>query len=134
KLMNNMVLFQTVVALSEAFVTAERAGVSREKLADVLSIGSADSFALRNHGRKAMVPNVFPVGAFATDYALKDITYALELAADFDVETPSAKLAKSLLQRSSAAGFSAEYFPALINLVSGTTKDQYDAKREVKHD
>jgi len=125
KLMNNMVLFQTVVALSEAFVTAERAGVPRDKLVDILSLGSADSFALHNHGRKAMVPNVFPLQAFGTDYAHKDITYALQLAKDMGVETPSAELAITMLERSSAAGFGAEYFPALINMVSGTSYSDY---------
>ena len=125
KLMNNMVLIQTVVALSEAFVTAERAGVERSALVDVLSLGSADSFALRNHGKKAMVPNVFPVNAFATDYAIKDITYALELAADMGVDALSATLAKARLEQSSQNGFGQEYFPAVINTVSGTSKQDY---------
>lgn len=125
KLMNNMVLFQTVVALSEALVTAERAGVSREVLSSILTLGSADSFALRNHGKKAMVPNRFPINAFATDYARKDISYALALAADMKVETPSARLAEAILKKSSEAGFGAEYFPALINLVAGTSYDDY---------
>ncbi len=130
KLMNNMVLFQTVVALSEAFVTAERAGVSRQKLTSILSLGSADSFALRNHGKKAMVPNRFPLTAFATDYALKDISYALELAADMKVDTPSARLAEETLKKTSAAGFGAEYFPALINLVAGTSYADYQKQLE----
>lgn len=130
KLMNNMVLFQTVVALSEALVTAERAGVSRETLSSILSLGSADSFALRNHGKKAMVPNRFPLSAFATDYARKDISYALALAADMGVETPSAKLAEATLKKSSDAGFGAEYFPALINLVAGTSYADYQKQLE----
>lgn len=43
KLMNNMVLFQNVVALSEAMITAERSGVPREILLDAMSKGSSDS-------------------------------------------------------------------------------------------
>jgi len=120
KTMNNMVLFQTVVALAEAMATAEAAGVSKELLLNTLSQGSADSFALRNHGMKAMVPGLFPLNAFATDYAIKDITYALELAEDGNVETPSAKLAKTLLEKSSAAGHGAEYFPALLKVVESS--------------
>jgi 3-hydroxyisobutyrate dehydrogenase-like beta-hydroxyacid dehydrogenase len=134
KLMNNMVLIQTVVALSEAFVTAERAGVERSALVDVLSLGSADSFALRNHGKKAMVPNIFPVNAFATDYAIKDITYALELAADMGVDAQSAALAKSRLEQSSRNGFGQEYFPAVINTISGTSKQAYDEQLEKEND
>jgi len=117
KLMNNMVLFQSVVALAEALTIGARAGVEPEVLADALSKGSADSFALRNHGRKAMLPGEFPTAAFATDYAIKDITYALELAADCKVDAQAAAYAKATLERSSAAGYGAEYFPALIKLI-----------------
>lgn len=117
KLMNNMVLFQNVVALSEAMVTAERAGVARDVLLDAMSKGSADSFALNNHGRKAMLPGNFPTSAFGTDYAIKDITYALELVANAGVDAPSARLAKAMLERASKAGFGREYFPVLMKLV-----------------
>lgn len=117
KLLNNMLLIQSVVALAEAFTIGKRAGVVPEVLADALAKGSADSFALRNHGRKAMLPGDFPVGAFATDYAHKDLTYALELAADCDVESPAAELAKTLLERTSKAGYGQEYFPVLMKLV-----------------
>jgi len=117
KLLNNMVLIQSVVALAEAFVIAERAGVSRDVLADALAKGSADSFALRNHGQKAMLPGNFPTGAFAADYAHKDLTYALELAADCGVTSPAGELAKSLLERTRDAGYGEQYFPVLMKLV-----------------
>ena len=82
KILNNMVLFETVNALAEAVAVAKRNGVDPALLLDTLSKGSADSFALRNHGIKAIVPGNFPERAFSTEYALKDLTYALELAAD----------------------------------------------------
>ena len=41
-------------------VVSERAGVPPATLLDVLAISSADSFALRNHGMKAMLPRSFP--------------------------------------------------------------------------
>ncbi len=50
KIMNNMVLFQTVAALAEALAIGRRAGVDGEVLLSTLAKGSADSFALRNHG------------------------------------------------------------------------------------
>ena len=55
KLLNNMVLYETVLALGEARAIGARAGVDPEKLFMALSKGSADSFALRNHGMKAML-------------------------------------------------------------------------------
>ena len=117
KLLNNMLLIQSVVAIAEAITIGERAGVNRTILTDTLSKGSADSFALRNHGFKAMVPGNFPVGAFGTDYAIKDITYALELAADNGVASPAGELAQSTLKRASEAGYGKEYFPVLIKLL-----------------
>jgi 3-hydroxyisobutyrate dehydrogenase-like beta-hydroxyacid dehydrogenase len=85
KIMNNMVLIQTVVALSEAKAVAERVGLGGEILFQTLAKGSADSFALRNHGLKAIIPGVFPERAFSVEYALKDLSYALELARDAGV-------------------------------------------------
>ncbi len=117
KLLNNMMLIQSVVAIGEALTIGERAGVERELLLDTLSKGSADSFALRNHGRKAMLPRVFPVGAFGTDYATKDISYALELAADYGVDSPAGELAREMLLKTSKAGFGAEYFPVLLKMI-----------------
>ena len=73
KILNNMVLFETVNALAEAVALAKRNGVDPALLLDTLSKGSADSFALRNHGIKAIVPGNFPERAFSTEYALKDL-------------------------------------------------------------
>jgi 3-hydroxyisobutyrate dehydrogenase len=86
KILNNMVLFETVNALAEAVAVAKRNGVDPKLLLDTLSKGSADSFALRNHGLKAIVPGNFPDRAFSTEYALKDLSYALELAGDAGVK------------------------------------------------
>ena len=121
KLMNNMVLFQTVVAIAEAMVVASRAGMDEGLLLQALSNGSADSFALRNHGMKAMLPREFPEAAFPTDYAIKDIEYALALAEEGGVEAAGARLARDVLGRSSAAGQGARYFPALIRLLARET-------------
>ena len=86
KLMNNMVLFQTVAAIAEAMAIGSKAGVDETLLLQALSNGSADSFALRNHGMKAMLPRNFPADAFSTGYALKDIGYALDLAEQSGIE------------------------------------------------
>jgi 3-hydroxyisobutyrate dehydrogenase-like beta-hydroxyacid dehydrogenase len=117
KLMNNMVLAQNVVALAEALVVAKAAGVEPAVLFEVLAKGSADSFALRNHGLKALVPGVFPERAFSSEYMLKDVGYALEVAADCGLALSGAENARALLEKSIAAGFGAEYFPALAKVI-----------------
>ena len=61
KILNNMLLFQNVCALAEALAVGRRNGVSPEILLSTVAKGSGDSFALRNHGMKAMVPNNYPL-------------------------------------------------------------------------
>jgi len=119
KQMNNMVLFQTVVAIAEAIAIGGKAGVDEALLVQAMSNASADSFALRNHGLKAMLPRAFPETAFPTDYAIKDVSYALALADQVGIDARGAKLARETLERSSAAGQGGLYFPALIRLVAG---------------
>ena len=117
KLMNNMVLAQNVVALAEALAVAKASGVDPRVLFEVLAKGSADSFALRNHGMKALLPGEFPERAFSTAYMLKDVGYALELAAECGLALSGAENARALLEKTIAAGFGAEYFPALAKVV-----------------
>src|ERR1700692_172202 len=113
KILNNMVLFETVNALAEAVAVARRNGVDPALLLDTLSKGSADSFALRNHGLKAIVPGNFPERAFSTGYALKDLSYALELAADAGLKIRGAELVGKVLQEAIDAGSGGAYFPVI---------------------
>ena len=113
KILNNMVLFQTVNALAEAVAVAKRSGVDPTLLLDTLSKGSADSFALRNHGLKAIVPGNFPERALSTEYALKDLSYALELAADAGLKIRGAELVGKVLQEAIDAGSGGAYFPVI---------------------
>jgi 3-hydroxyisobutyrate dehydrogenase len=119
KILNNMVVFQTVNALAEAVAVARRNGVEPALLLDTLSKGSADSFALRNHGIKAIVPGHFPERAFSTEYALKDLSYALELAADAGIEIRGAELIGKVLQEAIDAGSGAAYFPVIAKHIDG---------------
>ena len=113
KILNNMVLFETVNALAEAVAVAKHNGVDPKLLLDTLSKGSADSFALRNHGMKAIVPGVFPERAFSTDYALKDLSYALELAGEAGIRIRGAELIGKVLQEAIDAGSRDNYFPVI---------------------
>jgi 3-hydroxyisobutyrate dehydrogenase len=113
KILNNMVLFETVNALSEAVAVAKAAGVDPKLLLETLSKGSADSFALRNHGLKAIVPGVFPQRAFSTEYALKDLSYALELAREGGLKLRGAELIGTILQEARDAGSGDNYFPVI---------------------
>jgi 3-hydroxyisobutyrate dehydrogenase-like beta-hydroxyacid dehydrogenase len=120
KLMNNMVLAQTVVALAEALATARRTDVDGKLLFETLAKGSADSFALRNHGMKALLPGAFPERAFSTAYMLKDVRYALDSGRAVGLELRGARNALAALEETVAAGYGDAYWPALYNVVSGS--------------
>jgi len=118
KILNNMVLFQTVTALSEACAIARGAGVDPQVLFDAFSKGSADSFALRNHGMKAILPGQFPLRAFSVNYAKKDLEYALDLAADGGIEAGGARNVLQLFQQAIEAGAGDQYFPVVSRLLN----------------
>ena len=59
KLINNALVFEHTAALAEMMAIGERSGVAPAVLLDAVSRGSGDSFVLRNHGRKAMLPREF---------------------------------------------------------------------------
>jgi 3-hydroxyisobutyrate dehydrogenase-like beta-hydroxyacid dehydrogenase len=114
KLINNMVLFQNVMALGEALTLARRAGLSATKVFATLSKGSADSFALRNHGMKSMLTDNYPERAFPLEYALKDMEYLLEFAKQAKADLKGAKRAMEVMEKSAVAGNRKRYFPVAI--------------------
>ena len=113
KILNHMVLFETVVALAEAHAIGARAGVDPALLFETLSKGSADSFALRNHGMKAILPGRFPERAFSVEYARKDLVYALRLAKENGVEATGARNVDHWLEQAIEAGDGGLYWPVL---------------------
>jgi 3-hydroxyisobutyrate dehydrogenase-like beta-hydroxyacid dehydrogenase len=119
KILNNMVLYETVLALSEARAIGVRAGVDPQRLFSALSAGSADSFALRNHGMKAIAPQEFPERAFPVTYAKKDLLYAIALAEDVGVNATGAKNLVATFDQAIAAGHGDKYAPAISLVFEG---------------
>jgi 3-hydroxyisobutyrate dehydrogenase-like beta-hydroxyacid dehydrogenase len=117
KLLNNMMLFEIGSALAEALAIGRRSGVDERLLLETLSKGSSDSFALRNHGMKAMLPRRFPEDAFGVDYARKDLAYALGLARETGVEADGAEVARRRLDAASARGLGRNYWPVILSVV-----------------
>lgn len=120
KILNNMVLFETVAAIAEAKAIGERAGVDPALLFDALSKGSADSFALRNHGMKAVLPGEFPERAFSVDYARKDLSYALQLAREHGIDVCGAQTVDDWFGEAIAAGLGDRYHPVISRLIGRT--------------
>ena len=121
KLLNNMMLFQNVRAIAEAHAIAvgldaqlgSDLGLDIETVFGVIAGASGGSFALNNHGMKSVLADDYPLEAFSTVYALKDLSYALELAEQVSVDAVGAITAGELMERAREAGNRDEYFPVM---------------------
>ncbi|MBR0680927.1 NAD(P)-dependent oxidoreductase [Roseomonas eburnea] len=123
KLINNALVFEHVAALAEMMAIGDRAGVDPAVLLDAVSRGSGDSFVLRNHGRKAMLPREFPDRAFPSDYVLKDIAGMLELAGDAGVPARITETARDYYAEVVRRGCGSRYFPVVLELIAGRMDD-----------
>ncbi len=124
KILNNMIVAETVNAIAEALTIGRRAGLDDALLLDTLAKGSADSFVLRNHGVKAMLPGIFPLRAFSINYMLKDMSYALDLAKETGVEVKGARTTNEVLQDGAKGALAEAYWPAFLAVIDPTLEPQ----------
>ena len=118
KLLNNMVLSVTVLALAEALAVAKASGaVDPKVLFETLAKGSADSFALRNHGMKALLPESHPEKAFPVSYMMKDVAYALDLARSAGLRLPAGETVFEVLKETREMGLGEAYHTAIIEAI-----------------
>ena len=122
KICNNMILGISMVAISEAFVLAEKLGLSHRALFDVASTSSGQCWALVNH---CPVPNLVPTSAanhdyrpgFATALMLKDLTLSQEAAGSVGAETALGRHAMEIYERFSNAGHQGLDYSAIIEAI-----------------
>ena len=112
-----MILFQNVLALTEASKIAEHYKIDTETLFKNISNCSGDSFALKNHGLKSIVQDNFPNPAFSVKYAQKDLSYALEIADQMGLSTPGSTTINNLFTKAIDAGYGDLYFPVIKKIL-----------------
>ena len=120
KILNNMIVAETVNAIGEALTIGRRAGLDDALLLDTLAKGSADSFVLRNHGVKAMLPGVFPLRAFSINYMVKDMKYAIDLAEETGVDVRGARTTNEVLEEAANGPLAEAYWPAMLAVIDPT--------------
>ena len=64
-----------------------------------------------------MLPRDYPEGAFSVRYALKDLAYALDLAAAESVSAKGGELARDRLEQAVAEGHGERYHPVIRELI-----------------
>jgi 3-hydroxyisobutyrate dehydrogenase len=104
KICNNMILGATMIATCEAFALADRLGLDRQKMFDVVSTSSGSSWSMNTYcpapgvGPQSPADNDYRPG-FAGELMLKDLRLSQEAAEAVDADTPMGKLAMELYAR-----------------------------------
>jgi 3-hydroxyisobutyrate dehydrogenase len=122
KICNNMILGATMIVTCEAFVLAEKLGLSHQALFDVASTSSGQSWSLTTY---CPVPGPVPASpannsykpGFAAALMLKDLKLAQEAASSAGAETPIGAHAAELYERYASAGYEAADFSGIINFL-----------------
>jgi 2-hydroxymethylglutarate dehydrogenase len=102
KLLNNLVALTNQAVLCEAMALADRLGVPRQMVGDVVGKSSGASFILERK-LAAVVKHDYQPGFFV-DLAYKDLGLALELATEAGARTELVKQARQLYGEASKAG------------------------------
>jgi 3-hydroxyisobutyrate dehydrogenase len=104
KICNNMILGVTMIATCEAFALADKLGLDRQKMFDVVSTSSGYSWSMNAYcpapgvGPTSPADNGYKPG-FAADLMLKDLRLSQQAADSADADTPMGALAEALYAR-----------------------------------
>lgn len=104
KICNNMILGVTMIATCEAFALADRLGLDRQKMFDVVSTSSGSSWSITSYcpapgvGPTSPADNDYKPG-FAAELMLKDLDLSQTAAAAVAADTPMGSLARQLYRQ-----------------------------------
>lgn len=124
KICNNMILGITMAGVAEAFVLAEKLGLSHQALYDVTSTSSGQCWSITTYcpvpGPVATSPanNGYKPG-FASALMLKDLTLAQEAAISAGAATPLGAQAMQLYSLFNHLGNGGTDFSGIINFLRG---------------
>lgn len=127
KICNNMILGISMIGVSEAFVLAEKLGLSHQALFDVASTSSGQCWSLTTY---CPVPGPVPTSpanrdykpGFAASLMLKDLRLAQEAAQSAGAATPLGAEAAQLFTLFEAMGNGGTDFSGIIQFLRGETK------------
>jgi len=101
KICNNMILGVTMIATCEAFALADKLGLDRQKMFDVVSTSSGYSWTMNAYcpapgvGPQSPADNDYQPG-FAAELMLKDLRLSQQAAESADADTPMGQMAQAL--------------------------------------
>jgi len=124
KICNNMVLGISMIGVCEAFALADRMGLDRKAMFDVVSTSSGSCWSINSYcpapgiGPQSPADNDYAPG-FAASLMLKDLRLAREAAVAAGAQTPLGSHAAELYEAFVAEGNGGKDFSAIILALSG---------------
>ena len=116
KAANQVIVGLNIGAVAEALTLAAKAGADPAKVREALRGGFADSRILEVHGQRMVDGDFRPGGKVTTQF--KDLTQALELAAELGFSLPATALNRDLYARLIEAGHGDLDHSALIKAIA----------------
>ncbi|MHA3978950.1 NAD(P)-dependent oxidoreductase [Halovulum sp. GXIMD14794] len=113
KLINNFFAMTTACAMSEAFAMAERAGVGRETLYEVMAAGPNRS-GMMDFIKAHALDNEIQL-AFSVSNGRKDIGYYAQMADDLGAPSQMSGAAKNALALAKATGWGDRMVPEMVD-------------------
>jgi 3-hydroxyisobutyrate dehydrogenase len=113
KLINNFMGMTTVCAMSQAFAVADRAGVDRQQLYDIMSTGPSNSPFMK-FCKNYAVDGVSDLG-FSIANANKDLGYFVKMVEDLDTKSLIAEGTSANLQAAFDAGMGQGNVPEIFD-------------------
>ncbi len=113
KLINNFMGMTTVCAMSQAFAVADRAGVDREQLWEIMSTGPSSS-PFMQFCKNYAVDGVSDLG-FSVNNANKDLGYFLEMVEDLGTRAEIAEGTSNNLKAAVDAGLGNGNVPEILD-------------------
>lgn len=117
KLVNNALSIATNALIAEAVALGAKWGLDRQRMLDILTTSSGDSYALREKLPRMIAGDFRP--GFAIDLAYKDLSLALQLAAEMKTPLPVVGLAREIYGRARAEGLGSQDTSAVSQLYDG---------------
>ena len=114
KLVNNLIVGITFVAVAEGFALGTKSGLDPKVLYEAIRNGWAGSKVLDVSADAMLARNFKPGGT--VDIHWKDLWYALNLAREKDVPVPAAALAHEIFKTARASGRGRLSQPAIVQL------------------
>jgi 3-hydroxyisobutyrate dehydrogenase len=129
KICNNMILGISMIGVCEAFVLADRLGLDRQKMFDVVSASSGSCWSINSYcpapgvGPDSPADHAYKPG-FAAELMLKDLLLSQQAAEETGAATLMGAKAAALYREFVENGGRGQDFSAMLPRLASLTRDE----------